>query len=73
MQKHSVSIAQHRTSISLEEPFWRHVKRLAVAQNRSLNDYISAIDKTRGANNLSSALRLEVLRDLEAVKAVDPN
>jgi predicted DNA-binding ribbon-helix-helix protein len=63
--KRSVSIAQHRTSISLEEPFWRHVKRLANLQNLSLNEYITAIDKGRGQNNLSSALRLQVLKDLE--------
>jgi predicted DNA-binding ribbon-helix-helix protein len=61
MQKHSVTIAGHRTSISLEEEFWNGLKALANAREKSLADIIRQIDKERGEQNLSSAIRLAVL------------
>lgn len=61
MQKHSVTISGHRTSISLEEDFWDGLKDIAASRNKSLADIIRQIDKDRGTNNLSSAIRLAVL------------
>ncbi|WP_119308376.1 ribbon-helix-helix domain-containing protein [Cohaesibacter haloalkalitolerans] len=61
MKKHSVTIAGHRTSISLEDEFWQGLKALADSRNKSLADIIRQIDKERGINNLSSAIRIAVL------------
>ncbi|WP_321447121.1 ribbon-helix-helix domain-containing protein [uncultured Cohaesibacter sp.] len=61
MKKHSVTIAGHRTSISLEDEFWQGLKALADSRNKSLADIIRQIDKDRGRNNLSSAIRISVL------------
>ena len=61
MKKHSVTIAGHRTSISLEDEFWSGLKSLAASRNRSVADIIRQIDKDRGPHNLSSAIRLTVL------------
>jgi predicted DNA-binding ribbon-helix-helix protein len=58
--KHSVTIAGHTTSVSLEEPFWRILRAIAAEQSRAINDLVTEIDERRGTN-LSSALRLYVL------------
>lgn len=62
--KRSVSIAGHTTSVSIEEPFWNALKALAVQQKRPLAALIADIDERRGTN-LSSALRLYVLSQLQ--------
>lgn len=64
-EKHSLTLQGHRTSISLEAEFWSHIKRLANEESVSLTYFIEQIDAKRGKNNLSSALRLRVLKDLE--------
>ncbi|WP_319532197.1 ribbon-helix-helix domain-containing protein [uncultured Cohaesibacter sp.] len=61
MKKHSVTISGHRTSISLEDEFWQGLKALAASRRKSLADIIRQIDRDRGPNNLSSAIRLTVL------------
>jgi predicted DNA-binding ribbon-helix-helix protein len=58
--KRSVTIAGHRTSVSLEAPFWDALKEIATARGLSLNDLIAEVDRNR-AGNLSSALRLFTL------------
>lgn len=62
--KRSVTIAGHTTSISLEEPFWSALRTLAKTEGRSLAALIADIDERRGTN-LSSALRLYVLENLQ--------
>ncbi len=64
MQKRSVRIAKHNTSVSLEPEFWDALKRIAALQKLSLNQLIADIDLDRGSN-LSSALRVFVLRELQ--------
>ncbi len=73
LKKHSLTIAGHPTSISLEEPFWRELNRLARENGKSLAGLVSEIDGTR-SGNLSSALRIFVLQKLkdEAAPAVAP-
>jgi predicted DNA-binding ribbon-helix-helix protein len=63
MKKHSVTLNGHRTSISLEDIFWRHLGAFAKAQNRPLQDLIEEIDRGR-EGNLSSALRVYVVEKL---------
>ena len=63
-RKRSVSIAGHRTSISLEEPFWQGLRRLAEDKSVSIASLIAAIDTVRGEASLSSAIRLFVFDHL---------
>jgi predicted DNA-binding ribbon-helix-helix protein len=60
LKKYSVTIAGHRTSLSLEEAFWRALKEEADATGRSVNALIREIDRDR-AGNLSSAVRVYLL------------
>ena len=65
MKKFSVVIAgRHATSISLEEEFYAELFNLAKEQKLTLNSLITDIDKTRTSPNLSSALRVYVLKRL---------
>ena len=56
--KRSLVIAGHRTSISLEEAFWRALKALAEKRSLSINALVAEIDAHRGSANLSSAIRV---------------
>ena len=59
--KRSVVIDGHKTSVSLEDAFWRSLKEIARAQQATLSNTLAEIDKTRQQGNLSSAIRLFVL------------
>ncbi len=69
--KRSISIAGHRTSISLEEPFWEELQLIASRRGVSIQRLVGEIDEGRAGENLSSALRVFVLRDVQA-RAVPP-
>ena len=60
--KHSLTIAGHRTSISLERAFWDRLNALAAARGMSLAALVAEIDAGRGGANLSSAIRVFVLQ-----------
>ena len=65
MRKRSVSIRGHRTSFSLEDDFLRELERIAAGRGMALAALVAEIDAGRQDTvNLSSALRLHVLRDL---------
>lgn len=67
VRKRSVLIAGHRTSLSLEDDFWQLLQQMAEEQGLSVNVLIAQIDEARieaGGLNLSSAVRLYVLRDI---------
>jgi predicted DNA-binding ribbon-helix-helix protein len=63
--KRSVSIAGHRTSVSLEAPFWEALSRIARERGLSVQACIAEIDRGRGENNLSSAIRVYVLATVQ--------
>jgi predicted DNA-binding ribbon-helix-helix protein len=65
IQKRSVEIAGHRTSLTLEAAFWRALKRLAAQDRLSINKLVERIDRDR-QGNLSSAVRVYVLERLES-------
>ncbi|ACA15625.1 Uncharacterized arylsulfate sulfotransferase-like protein [Methylobacterium sp. 4-46] len=65
LRKRSVMIAGHRTSVSLEDPFWEALQRLARARGLSVPALIGRIDAGRAGQNLSSAIRVFVLRALQ--------
>jgi predicted DNA-binding ribbon-helix-helix protein len=59
--KRSVVIAGHKTSISLEDAFWKGLKEIAGIRNTTLSDLLTSIDAGRQQANLSSAIRLFIL------------
>ena len=59
--KRSIVIAGHKTSVSLEDAFWRALKEIAGSRGQTLSDLVAAIDSERQHGNLSSAIRLFVL------------
>jgi len=61
LEKRSLTIAGHRTSIAIEREFWDGLEQMADATGRSIAAVIADIDHERQAPNLSSAVRLAVL------------
>ena len=59
--KRSFTIKGHRTSISVEAPFWEALRQIAAAENITLAALVATIDAERGAAGLSSAVRVWVL------------
>jgi predicted DNA-binding ribbon-helix-helix protein len=59
--KRSLTIAGHRTSISLEPEFWAALSSVATSQSKSVSALVSEIDQQRGERNLSSAIRVWIL------------
>ena len=73
--KHSVLIAGHATSVTLEPEFWDALKAIAAERGQSLAGLIALVDQQKDAadasvndspRNLSSALRVFVLTSLKA-------
>ncbi|MBU1334039.1 MAG: ribbon-helix-helix domain-containing protein [Alphaproteobacteria bacterium] len=62
MDKRSLSIAGHRTSIALEPEFWAALEAMAAEKAQPMAGLIRDIDENRQTENLSSAARLAVLR-----------
>ena len=69
MQKRSLTIHGHRTSISLEEPFWVALNDIAQARQQSVASLVQMIDKER-VGGLSSAIRMFILAELRHQLAV---
>ena len=62
MAKRSLTVTGHRTSISLEEPFWEALTEIAAARRSSIAAIVAGIDKGREDDtNLSAAIRVFVL------------
>jgi predicted DNA-binding ribbon-helix-helix protein len=59
--KRSIVVAGHKTSVSLEDAFWRGLKEIAGGRHVTLSDLVATIDSERQQGNLSSAIRLFVL------------
>jgi predicted DNA-binding ribbon-helix-helix protein len=71
--KHSVVIAGHKTSVSLEESFWKGLKEIARGRDLTLSRMVAAIDSGRAQSNLSSALRLFVLDHYRTQMGIEMN
>ena len=60
--KHSLTLRGHRTSVSLEAPFWEAFREIARAEGKGLNELATEIDDSRGVSaGLASAIRVYVL------------
>ncbi|WP_072855791.1 ribbon-helix-helix domain-containing protein [Loktanella atrilutea] len=66
--KHSLTLRGHRTSVSLEDAFWQAFRDLAARQDMTINALATRIDAERGDVGLASAIRVHVLRDLQAMR-----
>lgn len=66
LEKHSVLVSGHRTSVSVEAPFWDQLAAIAARRGVSVNRLVGEIDRGRDGN-LSSAIRLFVLHELKAL------
>ncbi|MDE2447028.1 MAG: ribbon-helix-helix domain-containing protein [Alphaproteobacteria bacterium] len=63
--KRSLTIAGHRTSLSLEAEFWDVLKQFAEKDHKTIAALVAEIDLTRGSRNLSSAIRVWILKRLQ--------
>ncbi|MEN8888025.1 MAG: ribbon-helix-helix domain-containing protein [Celeribacter marinus] len=60
--KRSLTLCGHRTSVSLEDPFWRAFRDIAQREDKPINVLAAQIDETRGVDaGLASAIRIYVL------------
>jgi len=59
--KRSVVVHGHKTSVSLEKPFWQELHDIAKSRRMTLSDLIGLIDSNRNSSNLFSTIRLFVL------------
>jgi predicted DNA-binding ribbon-helix-helix protein len=64
--KRSVVIGRHKTSVSLEDAFWKGFNEIAASRNITLSDLLATIDTGRNYGGLSSAIRLFVLEHYRA-------
>jgi len=69
--KRSIVIAGHKTSVSLEDAFWKGLKEIAGTRDTTLSDLVASIDGGRNGGNLSSAIRLYVLEHYRAAARSD--
>jgi len=61
-RKRSLTLRGHRTSVSLEDPFWEALGEIAAAEGKTLNALAAEIDAARGLDaGLASAIRVRVL------------
>ena len=71
--KRSLTLRGHRTSVSLEEPFWTAFRDIAAARSQPLNDLAAEIDAGRtGDDGLASAIRVFILNHYRAAAASAP-
>jgi len=71
IRKHSVTLAGHPTSISLEDAFWDTLKRIAARRGTTPVALITEIDGSR-TGNLSSAIRVFCLENVSRPGPSDP-
>lgn len=65
--KHSLTLRGHRTSVSLEAPFWEAFREIAEAEGKGINELAAEIDEARGVTaGLASAIRVHVLNHYRA-------
>ena len=72
IRKRSIRIANHLTSVSLEDAFWQELNKIAQKKALSLNQLIAQIDNSR-EGNLSSAIRVFVLQELKGENVSSPS
>ncbi len=67
MQKRSVTIARHRTSISIEKEFWEILEGISLEKNTSIPKLLEIIEKQSDRQNLTSAIRVFCINHLNDI------
>lgn len=67
LEKHSITLMGHKTSISIESEFWEELKLISKTQNKSINEIISSIDIKEHNGNLSSSIRVFIIQYLKGL------
>ena len=69
-KKHSLTLKGHRTSVSLEDEFWKAFQEIAKEKHVSINELANVIDADRGSDaGLASAIRVYVLKHYRGLNA----
>jgi predicted DNA-binding ribbon-helix-helix protein len=61
LRKRSIVIGDRRTSVSLEDAFWKALKMIAATRDTTMSELVTEIQRERAPGNLSSRIRLYVL------------
>jgi predicted DNA-binding ribbon-helix-helix protein len=70
--KRSLTLRQHRTSVTLEDEFWQAFRDIAAKHGKTINELASEIDEARGLETgLATAIRLFVLAHYKAAASTD--
>ncbi len=64
--KRSLTIAGHRTSLSLEPEFWQALQEAARIEKKTVATIVAELDQARGTRNLSSAIRVWLFKRTKA-------
>lgn len=65
LEKHSITLLGHKTSITIEPEFWSELCKIAARDSLSINKLVSQIDTSELKGNLSSCIRVFVLKSLK--------
>ncbi len=68
-RKRSITIAGHRTSVSLEDPFWEALGEIASQRGIPIAALVAEIDGSRAGVGLSSAIRMHILAHYRGARA----
>jgi predicted DNA-binding ribbon-helix-helix protein len=64
MEKRSITISKHKTSVSLEPEYWDIIDNISIEKGLSISGVIELIDKEKNGNNLTSEIRVYALNYL---------
>lgn len=64
MEKRSLTISKHKTSVSLEPEYWDIIDNISIEKGLSISGVIELIDKEKNGNNLTSEIRVYALNYL---------
>ena len=64
MEKRSVTISKHKTSVTLEPEYWQIIDNISIEKGLSISGIIELIDREKNGNNLASEIRIYALNYL---------
>ncbi len=66
LDNRNVTVAGRRTSIRLEPPMWDALHNVCARERATVNEVVTAIERSRTESSLTSAIRVFLLRYFEA-------
>ncbi|WP_121629675.1 ribbon-helix-helix domain-containing protein [Tropicibacter alexandrii] len=71
--KRSLTLQGHRTSVSLEDAFWKEFRRIATEEGKPINALAAEIDASRDPDvGLASSIRVFILKRLQRIRDGSP-